>query len=102
MTHGAAMRQAIELTGEILDLLEAGDYPRVNRLELRRQAAIRQAFSAPVASIDPIGAQQLRNLNQQVVDRLELARQAIVVQQARLRTAGRARQAYLDTVTAGH
>ena len=101
MSAGAAMRLAIALTGEILDLLEAGDYAHVNRLELRRQAAIRQAFSAPVASIDPIGAQQLRNLNQQVVDKLELARQAIVLQQARLRTAGKANRAYLETVSTG-
>ena len=101
MSAGAAMRLAIALTGEILDLLEAGDYARVNRLEVRRQAAIRQAFAAPVAAIDPLGAQQLRNLNQQVVDRLRLAREAIILQQARLRTAGKARQAYLDTGAAG-
>ena len=46
--------------------------------------------------IDVIRAQHLNNLNQQVVDKLNLFKQSIILQQARIRTASRAKQAYLS------
>jgi hypothetical protein len=89
------LERAIALTEEILAMLDDGQAGSVNELEIQRKTYIEQAFMQPVAQIDPIRAQHLRNLNQQVVDKLTLFKQAIVLRQAQLRNGARASQAYL-------
>lgn len=96
MNANAALARAIELTREILTRLDADQLEPVGNLELRRKRLIEQAFNNPIESIDPVIAQHLRNLNQQVVDKLTLFKQSIVLQQARHRTGARASRAYLD------
>ena len=96
MDARAALTKAIAITDEILELLEAGEFERVNQLEGQRKPLIEQAFMTSIEDIDVIKAQHLKNLNQQVVDKLNLFKQSIIMQQARIRTASRARQAYLS------
>ena len=90
-----ALTLAIGLTDEILELLEAGEFSRVNELEAKRKPLIEQAFMASVEDIDLIKAQHLNNLNQQVVDKLKLFKQSVILQQSRIRNASRATRAYL-------
>ena len=96
MDARAALTKAIAITDEILELLEEGDFERVNRLEGQRKPLIERAFMASIEEIDVIRAQHLKNLNQQVVDKLNLFKQSIILQQARVRNASRATRAYLD------
>ena len=96
MDKKAALTQAIELTDEILTVLDEGGFERVNELEMRRKPLISFAFSDPVAEIDLIKAHHLKNLNQQVVDKLNLFKQSIVLQQTKLRTASKATRAYRE------
>jgi len=94
MERKAALERAIKLTDDILEMLEAGDFERVNKLESERKPYIDQAFAGSVEAIDLIRAHHLQNLNQQVVDKLTLFRQSIQLEQARARSASRAARAY--------
>lgn len=96
MNDKAALVEAISLTDEILEVLEQGEFERVNELEAQRKPLIEQAFKASVEEIDLIKAHHLKNLNQQVVDKLNLFKQSIILQQARIRTASKATRAYLS------
>ena len=91
-----ALIRAIALTNEILELLESGDFDRVAELETVREPLIKQAFIESIEQVDLIKAQHLKNLNQQVVDRLTLFRQSIMLQQQRLRTGARAASEYRE------
>ncbi len=95
MNKQQALNTAINLTDEILELLESGEFGRIGELEMKRKSYIEQAFVVSVEQIDLIRAQHLQSLNQQVVDKLELFRQSVIMQQASLRTASKASQAYL-------
>jgi hypothetical protein len=96
MNKQQALNTAINLTDEILELLESGEFERVGELEVKRKTYIEQAFVASVEQLDLIRAQHLQSLNQQVVDKLQLFKQSVIMQQARLRTASKASQAYLS------
>jgi hypothetical protein len=96
MNKQQALNTAINLTDEILELLECGEFERIGELEMKRKSYIEQVFVASVEQIDLIRAQHLQNLNQQVVDKLELFKQSVIMQQTRLRTASKASQAYLS------
>ncbi len=96
MDNRFSLEQAIALTDEILEMLEEGEFGRVNELEIQRKPYVEQAFSCPVEEIDLIRAHHLQNLNQQVVERLALLKQSIMLQQSRVRTAAKATRAYLD------
>lgn len=96
MDARSALTKAIAITDEILELLEAGEFERVNQLEGQRKPLIEQAFTTSIEEIDVIRAQHLKNLNQQVVDKLNLFKQSIILQQARIKTASRATRAYLS------
>ena len=96
MNKQQALNTAINLTDEILELLESGEFERIGELEMKRKSYIEQVFVASVEQIDLIRAQHLQNLNQQVVDKLELFKQSVIMQQTRLRTASKASQAYLS------
>ena len=96
MDPRTALTKAIAITDEILELLDEGEFERVNQLEGQRKPLIEQAFMASIEEIDLIRAQHLKNLNQQVVDKLNLFKQSIILQQARIRTASKATRAYLD------
>lgn len=96
MDSRTALTKAIAITDEILELLERGEFERVNDLEGQRKPFIEQAFMASIEEIDVIRAQHLKNLNQQVVDKLDLFKQSIILQQARIRTAAKATRTYLD------
>jgi len=96
MDSGTALKQAIALTDEILLLLEQGEFERVDQLEGQRKPLIEQAFMASVEEIDVIKAHHLKNLNQQVVDKLNLFKQTVILQQARTRNASKATKAYLS------
>lgn len=96
MNKQQALNTAIDLTDEILELLESGEFERVGDLEIKRKTYIEQAFVASVEQLDLIRAQHLQSLNQQVVDKLQLFKQSVIMQQARLRTASKASQAYLS------
>ena len=96
MNKQQALNAAIDLTDEILELLDSGEFERVGALEAQRKTVIEQAFAASIEQIDLIRAQHLQSLNQQVVDKLELFKQSVIMQQNRLRTASKASQAYLS------
>ena len=96
MNKQQALNTAINLTDEILELLEGGEFERVGELEMKRKSYIEQAFVVSVEQIDLIRAQHLQSLNQQVVEKLELFKQSVIMQQSRLRTASKASQAYLS------
>jgi len=96
MDARSALSQAIGITDEILELLEQGEFERVNELEGQRKPLIEQAFMASIEEIDVIRAQHLKNLNQQVVDKLNLFKQSIILQQAQIRNAAKAKRAYLE------
>lgn len=96
MEKPQALSTAISITNEILELLDSGEFGRVDELEAKRKPYIEQAFTQSIEQIDLIKAQHLKNLNQQVVDKLNLFKQSIVIQQSRLRTASKATRAYLD------
>lgn len=96
MNHATALCEAITLTDEILALLDQGEFERVGELEDQRKMLIEQAFVASIEEVDLIKAQHLQNLNQQVVDKLNLFKQSVIVQQGRIRTASKATRAYLN------
>ena len=96
MNNRQALVEAIHLTDEILEVLETGEFGRVSELEAVRKSYIEQAFTESLEQIDQIKAQHLKNLNQQVVDKLNLFKQAVVMQQERLRSASKASHAYLS------
>jgi hypothetical protein len=96
MNKQQALNAAINLTNEILELLDSGEFERVGALEVQRKPLIEQAFAASIEQIDLIRAQHLQSLNQQVVDKLELFKQSVIMQQTRLRSASKASQAYLS------
>jgi hypothetical protein len=96
MNRQQALVEAINLTDEILEVLENGEFGRVSELEVARKTYIEQAFTDSLVQIDRIKAEHLKNLNQQVVDKLNLFKQAVVIQQSRLRTASKASHAYLS------
>lgn len=97
MRQQSALLQAITLTDEILELLDAGEFDTIAAIECQRQPLIQQAFAASIAEIDRIKAQHLKNLNDQVVHKLTDFRQSILKQQASLRSSSRAARAYQDT-----
>ncbi len=96
MDKQQALNAAIDLTDEILELLDSGEFERVGELEVKRKSFIEQAFAASIEQIDLIRAQHLQSLNQQVVGKLELFKQSVIMQQNRLRTSSKASQAYLS------
>jgi hypothetical protein len=96
MNKQQALNAAIDLTDEILELLDSGEFERVGALEAKRKPVIEQAFAASIEQIDLIRAHHLQSLNQQIVDKLELFKQSVIMQQNRLRTASKASQAYLS------
>ena len=67
-----ALVEAINLTDEILEVLENGEFGRVSELEAARKVYIEQAFTDSLVEIDRIKAEHLKNLNQQVVDHVIL------------------------------
>jgi len=96
MTDKNALSAAIALTDEILEVLEEGEFERVSELEAQRKPLIEQAFKDSIEEIDLIKAQHLKNLNQQVVDKLDLFKKSIILQQERMRIASRAAKAYMS------
>ncbi|MDJ0776698.1 MAG: hypothetical protein QNJ85_02470 [Gammaproteobacteria bacterium] len=88
------LERAIELTDEILELLEEGEFESVWQLEEERQPLIKQAFTVPIEEIDLIRARHLQDLNDQVVDRLSLLKASILDQQKRLKKGVEAVRAY--------
>ena len=96
MDNKTALTEAIGLTDEILELLEAGEFARVNEIEILRKPLIEQAFMGSIDKIDLIKAHHLQNLNQQVVEKLNLLKQSISLEQAKLRTASKATRAYTN------
>ena len=96
MNKQQALNAAIKLTDEILELLDSGEFERIGELEIQRKPFVEQVFAASIEQIDLIRAQHLQSLNQQVVDKLELFKQSVIMQQTRLRTASKASQAYLS------
>ena len=91
-----ALGAAIALTDEILEILEEGEFERVDELEKKRKVLIEQAFADSISQVDLIRAQHLQSLNQQVVDKLQMFKEAVIQQQKRIRNASRASRAYLD------
>jgi hypothetical protein len=96
MNDKSALAQAITLTDEILRVLENGEFERISELEVQRKSYIEQIFTESLEQIDLIKARHLQNLNQQVVDKLNLFKNAIVLRQADVRNAVKATRAYLD------
>ncbi len=95
MNQAEALGAAIALTDEILEILEEGEFERVDELEKKRKVLIEQAFADSIAQVDLIRAQHLQSLNQQVVDKLTLFKEAVILQQKRIRNASKASRAYL-------
>jgi len=96
MNQQKALGAAIALTDEILEILEDGEFERVDELEKKRKILIEQAFADSIAQVDVIRAQHLQSLNQQVVDKLNLFKEAVILQQKRIRNASKASRAYLS------
>jgi len=96
MNDKSALAQAITLTDEILQVLENGEFDRISDLESKRKPYIEQIFTESLEQIDLIKARHLQNLNQQVVDKLNLFKNAIILRQSEVRTASKATRAYLD------
>ncbi len=94
MPNLAALSEAISLTNEILRVLEDNDFSAIAELEERRQPLIIKAFSESIEQIDSIKARHLQNLNQQVVDKLQVLKQSVLLQQQQNRHALKATKAY--------
>ena len=94
MSNATALNQAINLTNDILEVLEEKDFKAVSELEARRKALIEQAFSESIEQIDIIKAQHLQNMNQQVVDKLKVFKKSILQQQQQVQHAAKATRAY--------
>jgi len=94
MNNHQALEQAIGLTDEILILLEQQDLSRIDALEVQRQSCLDQAFSQSVEQIDQIKAMHLKNLNQQVVEKLNELKYAVLQQQKQVQNASKATRAY--------
>ena len=94
MNKQQALSAAISLTDEILEILEDGGFECVNELEAKRKIYIEQAFEDSIEHVDLIKARHLQNLNQQVVDKLKLLKQSVLIQQRQNQHALRATKAY--------
>lgn len=89
MNHQASLEKAIALTDEILQVLEAGEFGRIDELDSLRQPLIKQAFNVSIEEINEIKARHLQNLNQQVVTRLTLFKDTVMGEQKRIRNASK-------------
>ena len=89
-----ALTEAIDLTDEILLLLDQEDFDAVRQLDERRLPLIKQAFAGSIDEVDQIKARHLLSLNQQVVERLNQFKQLVLEQQAKLRHSSKAVKAY--------
>lgn len=94
MPNLAALSEAISLTNEILTVLEDDDFAAIAELDARRQPLIIKAFSESIEQIDSIKARHLQNLNQQVIDKLNLLKQSVLLQQQQNQHALKATKAY--------
>ena len=94
MNRIIALSEAISLTDEILVLLDQEDFEGVSRLDAKRVPLIEAAFSGSIEEIDRIKAQHLQNLNEQVVERLNQLKEAVIKQQTHMRHASKATRAY--------
>ncbi len=98
MNQKQALIRAIEITDEILGLLDSAEFDLIENLEIERQPLIKKAFSESVESVDRIRAEHLQNLNTQVVTKLTLFKSAVMAQQAQIRNAARATKAYQQNI----
>jgi len=96
MSRKSDLERAISLTDEILELLDQGEFERIDELEIERQPLIKQSFTESIEQLDLIRAQHLQNLNQQVIDRLSLFKESVLAHQSRLRKASKATRAYAN------
>ncbi len=96
MNQKQALLQSIELTEEILEVLDSGGFDRIDELENARQLLIKQAFAESIHQLDQIKAEYLQKLNQKVVAKLTLFKESILVQHTQVRKAARATQAYQE------
>jgi hypothetical protein len=71
MNQKQALLQAIELTDEILVVLESDGFGRIQELENARQSFIKQAFPESIHQLDQIKAEHLQKLNQQCSGRAD-------------------------------
>ena len=94
MNQKQALIQAISLTDGILEVLDSGNFDRVEDLEAMRQPLIKRAFDESIEQIDLIKAEHLKKLNQQVVSRLTQLRESVLRQQAQFQNASKATRAY--------
>lgn len=94
MGHQSSLQQAISLTDDILALLDGKNFHLVEDLDSRRQNLIQQVFTQNIDDIDAIKVRYLQQRNTQVVEKLEKLKADVVLQQARVRTAGKLNHAY--------
>ena len=100
MNQKQALIRAIEITDEILGLLDQGRFEGIDDLENVRQPLIRQAFSESLEQIDLIKAKHLEKLNDQVVTKLTLFKNSVMAQQAKIQKATKATRAYRQQIEA--
>ncbi|MEM7564086.1 MAG: hypothetical protein AAF353_13700 [Pseudomonadota bacterium] len=98
MNQKQALIKAIDITDEILAILDSGTFDGVENLEIERQPLIRQAFSASLEEIDMIKAKHLEKLNEQVVSKLTLFKKSVRAQQVSVQKAARATRAYQEQI----
>lgn len=94
MNQHEALSTAISITDEILELLEDQNFERVGELELKRKSYIEKAFVESIEEIDLIRAHHLKDLNQQVVEKLNSFKQSVLQQQSQVRIATKATRVY--------
>ena len=94
MNKKLALSKAINLTNEILSVLEEKNFEAVSKLDASRQLLIQEAFSKPLEEVDQIKAMHLQNLNQQVVGKLTELKQGGLQQQKKVQNASKATRAY--------
>lgn len=73
-TH-AALRQALDISAQMLDAADRGHWSQVAELDVERQACIRQPHAADPYNIEALAT--LHEHNRRLLERAELARAGV-------------------------
>lgn len=91
------LSKALEISRAILSAIDEQDWDEVNRLQQQRQPLIDEYYGGSFA-IDPQQTVELKQLNDQIVQRLSRARQHTRELQLNLQQGGKASRAYLANI----
>ena len=91
------LTQAIDLTNDILKLLDSEEFDAIDEVFKKREPMIKQAFSGSLAEVDEIRALHLKKLNDEALHRLVEFKKTVAETQVKIKRGVKATRAYETT-----